>query len=451
MSLVIYDSLRREEVLFTPLTPGKVSLYVCGPTVYDRAHIGNARSAVVFDLLHRVLRQTYDVTYVRNITDVDDKIMDAAQARQVPIEVITAQATQAYHEDMDALFVLRPTHEPRATAYIGQMQALIQVLLDKGHAYIAEGHVLFDTLSHPGYGKLSRHAVEDMIAGARVEVAPYKKNPQDFVLWKPSQADQPGWESPWGRGRPGWHIECSAMSLALLGETFDIHGGGHDLQFPHHENELAQSTCAHGDHTFARHWMHNGMLMVNGAKMSKSLGNFFTVQDLLAQAQGQTIRYAFLATHYRQPLDWQDATLPQAKQALDRFYLALKGHRLEVNPDLCHASITDALNQDLNTPLALSVLHHLTTEVNKASSPMHKEKLALTLYNSGLLLGLFGDPVNVWFHQKEDAAAIEALIEARRQARATKNFAEADRIRHELDAQGIVLEDSDGRTTWRKK
>ncbi|HRK96303.1 MAG TPA: cysteine--tRNA ligase, partial [Rhodospirillales bacterium] len=326
MSLHLYNTLHGAKQLFTPIDPRSVRMYVCGPTVYDFAHVGNARPAVVFDVLFRLLRRIYGeshVTYVRNITDVDDKIIAAHRASGEPIEAITARTTEAYERDMAALGCLRPTLEPRATHHIAEMVAMIAALIERGHAYAAEGHVLFDVASMPDYGRLSRRNTDELIAGARVEVAPYKKGPGDFVLWKPSAGDEPGWDSPWGRGRPGWHIECSAMSGRYLGETFDLHGGGQDLIFPHHENELAQSTCAHGGRPFVRFWMHNGYLMSEGEKMSKSLGNFYTVHDLLAEAPGEAIRLLLLQTHYRQPLDFTKAALARAKRRLDRFYLAL--------------------------------------------------------------------------------------------------------------------------------
>src|SRR5438874_3483725 len=327
MPLVLYNSLTHRKEPFEPLDPARVGMYVCGPTVYDTAHIGNARAVVAFDLLYRVLRHEFGdghVTYVRNITDVEDKIMAAARASGQTIDEVTARTTAQFHADMAALGNLPPDVEPRATEYINQMTALIERLIASGHAYAAEGHALFRVASYPKYGALSRRSRADMIAGARVEVAPYKEDPGDFVLWKPSTPEQPGWESPWGRGRPGWHIECSAMSEEELGETFDIHGGGLDLIFPHHENEIAQSVCAHGGHPFARFWLHNGMLTVGGTKMAKSEGNFITVHDALAEWPGEVIRLALLGTHYRDPLDWTEDRLKQARQTLDRFYRALE-------------------------------------------------------------------------------------------------------------------------------
>src|ERR1700720_225183 len=360
MPLVLYNSLTHSKEPFAPLDPERVGMYVCGPTVYDEAHIGNARAVVAFDLLYRVLRHEYGadhVTYVRNITDVEDKIMAAARASGQTIDQVTARTTAQFHADMTALGNLPPDIEPRATEYIPQMIALIERLIASGHAYAAEGHALFRVGSYAKYGALSRRSRADMIAGARVEVAPYKEDPGDFVLWKPSTPDQPGWDSPWGRGRPGWHIECSAMSENALGETFDIHGGGLDLIFPHHENEIAQSVAAHdgrGPEDFARYWMHNGMLTVGGAKMAKSDGNFITVRDALAQAPGEVIRLALLSTHYRDPLDWTGDRLKQARQTLDLFYRELA---IPTGGEVSHdkarewsSPIIDALSDDLNTP-----------------------------------------------------------------------------------------------------
>src|SRR3954470_24964274 len=360
MPLQLYNSLTRRKEEFRPIDPQNVRMYVCGPTVYDEAHIGNARAVVVFDLLYRVLCHEYGadhVTYVRNITDVEDKIMAAARASGQTIDQVTARTTAQFHADMAALGNLPPSIEPRATEYINQMIALIERLIASGHAYAAEGHALFRVGSYAKYGALSRRSRADMIAGARVEVAPYKEDPGDFVLWKPSTPDQPGWESPWGRGRPGWHIECSAMSENTLGETFDIHGGGLDLIFPHHENEIAQSVCAHngrGPADFARYWIHNGMLTVGGAKMAKSEGNFVTVRDALAQAPGEVIRLALLMTHYRDPLDWTEDRLREAEAVHGRLYraLAVGGLDLETESSAsaeAMAPIADALSDDLNT------------------------------------------------------------------------------------------------------
>ena len=379
MTLSLYNTLAREKQVFEPIDANSVGMYVCGPTVYDYAHIGNARPAVVFDVLFRLLRRRYGpehVTYVRNITDVDDKIINAHKQTGEPIDEITARTARAYRDDMHALGCLDPDIEPRATRHIDEMVAMIAALIDGGHAYAADGHVLFDVPSMPEYGALSRRNIEEMIAGARVEVAPYKRNPQDFVLWKPSVGDEPGWDSPWGRGRPGWHIECSAMSGRYLGETFDIHGGGQDLIFPHHENEIAQSRCAHGGLPFVRYWVHNGYLMTEGEKMSKSLGNFYTVHDLLKEYPGEAIRLVLLQTHYRQPLDFTKDGIAQARHTLDRFYSALRANA-EVAADVdveadgleTMAAVEQALADDINTPAALAHLHDALGALNKAEGP----------------------------------------------------------------------------------
>ena len=379
MTLSLYNTLAREKQVFEPIDANSVGMYVCGPTVYDYAHIGNARPAVVFDVLFRLLRRRYGpehVTYVRNITDVDDKIINAHKETGEPIDEITARTARAYRDDMHALGCLDPDIEPRATRHIDEMVAMIGTLVDGGHAYAADGHVLFDVPSMPEYGALSRRNIDEMIAGARVEVAPYKRNPQDFVLWKPSVGDEPGWDSPWGRGRPGWHIECSAMSGRYLGETFDIHGGGQDLIFPHHENEIAQSRCAHGGLPFVRYWVHNGYLMTEGEKMSKSLGNFYTVHDLLKEYPGEAIRLVLLQTHYRQPLDFTKDGIAQARHTLDRFYSALRANA-EVAADVdveadgleTMAAVEQALADDINTPAALAHLHDALGALNKAEGP----------------------------------------------------------------------------------
>ena len=457
MTLKIHNTLTKKLEDFTPLVPGKVGLYVCGPTVYNRAHIGNARPVVVFDVLYRLLSKDHTVTYVKNITDIDDKIIKAAQDSGESIQDITERYTKFYQDDMAALNALPPTIEPRATDHVAEMISMIETLVEKGHGYAAEGHVLFDTTSDENYGCLSNHPLEEMIAGARVEVAPYKKNPQDFVLWKPSDEEMPGWESPWGRGRPGWHIECSAMGQKHLGDTFDIHGGGIDLSFPHHENEIAQSTCALGKGKFAQYWMHNGMLMVNGSKMSKSLGNFYTVQDLLDQANGETIRFAMLSSHYRQPLDWQDTTLPQAKAALDGLYTALEtfdGTDDGVDVDL---KVQSALEDDLNTPLAITRLHELAKEINKCEDDAQKIELQKTLKSSAAVLGFLDKSAQDWFQGEApltggpSALEIEDLIEKRIAARANKDFAESDRIRDYLLEHKITLEDSAHGTIWKRR
>jgi cysteinyl-tRNA synthetase len=458
VTLTLHNTLTRRQEPFQPLDPDNVRMYVCGPTVYDRAHIGNARPVVVFDVLYRLLRQTYGadhVTYARNITDVDDKIMAAAKERGIAIDTLTAETTAMYHEDMAALGALPPDIEPRATRHIAQMIRMIEALIASGHAYAAEGHVLFHVPSMPNYGKLSRRSLKEMIAGARVEVAPYKRDPADFVLWKPSSPEQPGWESPWGRGRPGWHIECSAMSEAHLGETFDIHGGGLDLIFPHHENEIAQSTCAHGGKQFVRVWLHNGFLSVNGEKMSKSLGNFFTVRDLLAKAPGEAIRLCLLSAHYRAPLDWTDEALNQARQALDRLYGALRPVGPGPVADAVPAAVRAALEDDLNTPKAVAELHELAGQLNKASGA-EGAALAADLRAGGAVLGLLQADPEAWFKWQPEGgeglsdAAIEDLIARRIAAKKSRDFAAADRIRDELKAEGIALEDTPQGTKWRR-
>ncbi len=462
MTLTLHNTLTRRKEAFEPLDPKNVRLYVCGPTVYDRAHIGNGRAIVVFDVLYRLLREIYgrgQVRYVRNITDIEDKINAAALKNGEPIAALTARTTAAFHEDMAALGALPPDIEPRATDYIPQMVAMIERLIASGHAYAAEGHVLFSVPSDPHYGQLSGRSRDDMIAGARVEVAPYKHDPADFVLWKPSDANLPGWDSPWGRGRPGWHIECSAMSEAHLGETFDIHGGGLDLVFPHHENEIAQSTCAHAGRPFVRYWMHNGMLTDAGAKMSKSLGNIRTVRELLDEAPGEAIRLALLTTHYRDPLDWTPDRLRQARQTLDRFYraLTLPGDAVFERLGEAQAALAPlrrALEDDLNTPLALTHLHELAGAINRTSSDAERSALQRALEAGGRLMGLLGQPPLEWLRgsDKAEAERIEQQIAARAAARRQRRFAEADKIRAALAAEGIILEDKpDGTTTWWRK
>lgn len=451
--MLLYNTLTKTKEVFTPSNPDQVGLYVCGPTVYDFAHIGNARPAVVFDVLARLLRLIYpSVCYVRNITDVDDKINAAAAKSGESIADITQKTTVAYHQDMGALGVLLPDVEPRATHHIQDMIGMIQKLIEKGHAYEAEGHVLFKVASFADYGLLSRRNQDEMMAGARVEVAPYKQDPCDFVLWKPSDEQTPGWDSPWGFGRPGWHIECSAMSSRYLGATFDIHGGGQDLTFPHHENELAQSRCAHGTPVLARYWMHNGHLTIHGDKMSKSLGNFFTVRDLLTHYPGEVIRFALLSTHYRQPMDWTEATLEQASHCVDRLYNALKtsrsNNKAEVDP-----RVMEALKDDLNVPLAISYLHDLATMINKTTDETEQARLGGVLKASGALMGVLQQDPQAWFRGGVLGVTpqeIEAEILARREARSRKDFAESDRIRDALLQQGIVLEDGPDGTTWRR-
>ena len=468
MPLTLYNSLTRRKEAFQPLDPARVRMYVCGPTVYDFAHLGNARAVVAFDVLYRVLRDVYGndhVRYVRNITDVEDKIIAAARENGEPIDALTRRTTALFHEDMAALGNLPPDIEPRATEFIPQMIALIERLIASGHAYVVAGnanagHVLFAVASDPGYGQLSGRNRAEMIAGARVEVAPYKRDPADFVLWKPSEPDQPGWESPWGRGRPGWHIECSAMSEHTLGETFDIHGGGLDLIFPHHENEIAQSVCAHDGRPFARYWLHNGMLTVGGAKMAKSEGNFITVRDALRTAPGEAIRLALLSAHYRDPLDWTEERLRQAQQTLFRFYVALnRGRRSKLPADQIpagvHPPVRDALGDDLNTPLALARMHELANSINRLhdeGAVGERDRLQEALAASGQLIGLLNSPPEEWLKgaQASDLVVIEQRINARTEARKARDFAKADMIRAELLNIGIILEDGPTGTTWRR-
>jgi cysteinyl-tRNA synthetase len=443
--LMLHNSLTRRKELFVPLDPGHVRMYVCGPTVYDLAHLGNARPAVVFDVLARLLRRLYPrVTYVRNITDVEDKINERARQSGEPIASITARTTADYHADMEAVGSLPPDQEPRATAHIPEMIAIIERLIAQGHAYEAQGHVLFAVASFPAYGKFSGHTPDELLAGARIEIAPYKRDPGDFVLWKPSDTETPGWDSPWGRGRPGWHIECSAMSWRYLGENFDIHGGGQDLIFPHHENEIAQSCCAFPGSTFARYWLHNGMLLVNGEKMSKSLGNFFTVRDVLEKAPGEAIRLLLLRGQYRGTLDFTDTALTEARRELDRFYRALERHPGPASAQ-CPVGVLAALCDDLNTPLALSAMHALADSALAGDG-----QAAADLRAAGDILGLLQATPEAWFRSgAQDTAEIEAAIAERLAARRAKDFARADAIRAALAARGIVLEDNAAGTTWR--
>jgi cysteinyl-tRNA synthetase len=468
MGLRLHNTLTRTKEDFVPLDPENVRMYVCGPTVYDFAHIGNARPLIVFDVLFRLLRHIYGpehVTYVRNITDVDDKI-NARAAEEYPdlplnqaIREVTSRTERQFHADVAALGCLPPTHEPRATEFISRsdqpedMIRLIGKLIDKGCAYTAEGHVLFHVPSMSDYGRLSNRSLDEMIAGARVEVAPYKRDPTDFVLWKPSKPGEPAWPSPWGEGRPGWHIECSAMAGALLGETFDIHGGGIDLIFPHHENEIAQSRCAHGTPTMARYWLHNGFLQVEGEKMSKSLGNFVTIRELLESWPGEVIRLNMLRTHYRQPIDWTEAGMREAERTLDQWY-ELAG---DAESGLLCADAIDALSDDLNTPKAIAALHDLRGEAAQGALGAKR-----SLKASAQMLGLLASTRSQWETGKRASATIDEkrvgeLIAARAAARKARNFAEADRIRAELDAMNVGLKDSKDLktgelvTTWEVK
>ena len=453
----IYNTLSGLKEEFKPIDADNVRMYVCGPTVYDHAHLGNIKTPVVFDVLFRLLRHIYGenhVTYVSNITDIDDKIIKKSLESGKSIKEITEQTYKWYVDDMARLNVLEPTFRPRATEYINEMIELVQQLLDNGHAYEVNGHVLFDVESMPNYGFLSKRSRKEMLAGARIEVADYKKNPEDFVLWKPSDETQPGWNSPWGFGRPGWHLECSAMSSKLLGNSFDIHGGGSDLIFPHHENECAQSMCAHPHDDFARFWVHGGMLMVDGVKMSKSLGNFYTIDQVLAKAPAEALRLAFLTTHYHQPFNFTFDGLEAAKQTLDKFYNALlrvKNAPLKkADPD---ARVVASLEDDLNTPLALSYIHELVGDLNKADSSEVIENKKSTLLASAQLLGLLYQNPEEWFKGEADDSEtqeIEALITQRTEAKKSKNFALADKIRDNLKARNIILEDSPAGTTWKR-
>jgi len=459
MALSLHNTLTREREEFEPLRSGKATMYVCGPTVYGFAHIGNARPAVVFDVLARLLRLDYELRYARNITDVDDKINAAARQEGVEIGVIATRYAQAYNEDMQALGILPPDIEPRATQHIPQMLDMIRRLVETRHAYEAEGHVLFSVESFADYGRLSRRDRQELIAGARVDVAPYKRDPGDFVLWKPSPPDLVGWDSPWGRGRPGWHIECSSMVETHFGETVDIHGGGQDLVFPHHENELAQSTCAHRGKPYARYWVHNGFLNVDSEKMSKSLGNVLLLRDVTRDYDGETVRLGLMSAHYRQPLDWTERLLEESQHKLDRLYGALRdagiaGAAAAAPPP---GTVVAALEEDLNTPLALTELMSLARDVNRCDDRVVRKRLAESLRAGGALLGLLGRDPASWFSSPRDeepgglsTEAIDALVERRVSLRADRRFAEADAIRDELASQGVLIEDGADGTRWRR-
>ncbi len=457
MTLTLHDTLQGKKVPFEPIKDGEVTMYLCGPTVYNYAHIGNARPAVVFDLLTRLLRRSYKLTFARNITDVDDKINAAAVETSKPIDEITARYIKAYNDDMSALGVQPPDIEPRATQHIAEMITMIETLVSNGHAYEAEGHVLFDVGSHADYGALSKRDLREMIAGARVDVAPYKKAAHDFVLWKPSTPELPGWDSPWGRGRPGWHIECSAMARKHLGETIDIHAGGRDLIFPHHENELAQSRCVHDGAEFARYWLHNGFLSMDSEKMSKSLGNVLLVHDMIKTIPGEVIRLALLGAHYHQPLDWSDETIGSARRMLDRLYGAVRG--IDVSTEARAAAepsvaLLEALEDDLNTPKAMAELFAMAKTLNKTSDDAEKQRLAAVLYASGDLMGLLQFEPESWFagdvEGQLSADEIDTLIDKRNEARAAKDFAAADAFRDELTDAGIKIEDGADGTSWRR-
>ncbi len=460
MTIRLYNTLTRQKEDFQPLDPERVTLYACGPTVYNFAHIGNARPAVVFELLQRVLQRRYpEVIYARNITDVDDKINQSAADEGVPIEVIAERYTRAYLADMGALGVRPPTIAPYATHHITQMIRMIEQLIESGHAYAQDGHVLFAIDTYASYGALSGRTMDDMVAGSRVEVAAYKRHPGDFVLWKPSVDPQPGWDSPWGWGRPGWHLECSAMAAEHLGVTIDIHGGGQDLVFPHHENEIAQSVCAHGGQPFARYWMHNGFVTVDKEKMSKSLGNTMIVHELLKHYPGEALRYVLLSAHYRQPLDWSGEAITQARRTLDRMYAVLREAADVLGPVTAGEpgeAFVAALEDDLGTPDALAEMNRVARRLGQGlgenEEPAKLQSLAGELLADGELIGLLVQSPEAWFKGAagDDDAAIDALVAERDQARADRNFARADELRDQLQTMGIELEDGAGSTRWRR-
>ncbi|QGW65606.1 cysteine--tRNA ligase [Lysobacter soli] len=454
MSLHLFNSLTRRVEPFAPLNPDRPTMYLCGPTVYNFVHIGNARGPVVFGVLADVLRRRYGgLDYARNITDIDDKINNAARERGVPIGEITARFTAAYLDDMAALGVKPQNIQPEATAHVPQIIEMIQRLIDAGHAYEAEGHVLFAVGTFAGYGKLSRRDPEELLAGARIDVAPYKRDAGDFVLWKPSTDDLPGWESPWGRGRPGWHIECSAMAAAHLGETIDIHAGGVDLQFPHHENEIAQSECAHGGRIFARYWLHNGMLNFGGAKMAKSVGNIQRVHDLVQQYPPEALRFSLLSAHYRQPLEWSDGLIEQSVRTLDRLYGTLRDLAdVDAEPAI-PATVEAALDDDLNTPQVMAEIARIAGDARKAVSTDEKARLKSELLGAGLALGLLQQDPAAWFArgtEEGDDARIQALIDERLAAKKARDFARADAIRDQLAGEGILLEDTPQGVRWKR-
>ncbi|MDA0824164.1 MAG: cysteine--tRNA ligase [Proteobacteria bacterium] len=456
MPLLLHNSLTRRKEVFSPLDPARVTMYACGPTVYNPPHIGNARAAVVYDVLYRVLQRHFNtVVYARNITDVDDKINAAARDQGVSIETITARYIDIYHRDMEALGVLPPVVEPRATHHIAAIVAMIERLIGSNYAYTAADHVLFNVPAYERYGELSGRSRDDMIAGARVEVAPYKRDPADFVLWKPSHENAPGWDSPWGYGRPGWHIECSAMAEQHLGQTIDIHGGGNDLKFPHHENEIAQSVCSHGGAMFARYWVHNGFVEIDSEKMSKSLGNVLLVENLLTQFPGEALRLALIRARYRERLNWNDDLVQQAKAQLDRMYGALL--RLENvvldAPPMASAAFIAAMDDDLNTSLAITSMLDAVTRANTKSSAAEQKRAKSELLGGGLELGILQQLPTNWFERTPTGLAgsdqINALIAARETARKEKNWQRSDEIRDELSAMGIQIQDGPTGTTWR--
>jgi cysteinyl-tRNA synthetase len=467
MDIRLFNSNSRQVEPFRPQDPDRVTFYVCGPTVYNYVHIGNARGPVVFGVLSDLLRRHFgQVVYARNITDVDDKINAAAREQNVPISAITDRFAAAYRADMAALGVPPPDLEPAATDHIPQMIRMIEALIERGHAYAADGHALFAVDSYKDYGALSRRSTDEMLAGARVEVAPYKRAPGDFVLWKPSTPDLPGWDSPWGRGRPGWHIECSAMCEAHLGETIDIHAGGVDLQFPHHENEIAQSTCAHGGKVFARYWLHNGMLTFDGSKMSKSVGNIRRVHDLVQEHPPEALRLALLSAHYRQPLDWSEGVIEQSVRTLDRLYGTLRDLAdVEADAEVIPDAVEHALADDLNTPLALAALQQIAGDAralrnqrahDASASPEGLRELAAIkaqLLGAGRALGLLQQAPEAWFARgvsADDDTRIQALVEERVAAKAARDFARADAIRKQLADEGIALEDTPQGCRWKR-
>ncbi|MAW82180.1 MAG: cysteine--tRNA ligase [Parvularcula sp.] len=454
MALTIYDSMAREKRVFEPADPDRVTMYVCGPTVYSYAHIGNARSAVAFDLLYRVLRARYGadhVVYARNITDIDDKIIKAAQETGDPIDAITKKFAEIYRADMGALGVIRPDLEPKATGHVGPMISMMERLIEKGAAYAAEGHVLFSVDAYAEYGKLSGADRDEMIAGARVEVAPYKKSPADFVLWKPSKEGEPGWDSPWGRGRPGWHLECSVMIASELGETIDIHGGGQDLRFPHHENEIAQSACAHDGAPLARYWMHNGFLRMGADKMSKSLGNIVLAHDLLKDWHGEVVRWALLSAHYRQPLEWTEELLKQSKKQLDRFYRLLGEIPFTEETGAAPDSIMLALEDDLNTPEAFAGLHELRDIAGQVEGDA-KQKAISRLRDAGRLMGFFNEDPVEWKKfgvSIEDRSVLDKKVSEYDEARKNKNYQKSDQLRAEITMEyPVSIETTGGVTNW---
>ncbi len=453
MAIKLYNTLSRNKEAFSPLNHSHVSMYVCGPTVYSCPHIGNARGPVIFDVLANLLRLDYKLTYVRNVTDLDDKIYQAAKEESAEIKTITERYTKIYHEDIQALGVTEPDIEPKATDHIPQMIVMIEKLLQGGFAYENEGHVLFRIDSFSGYGQLSNRQQEDMITSSRVEIATYKENQNDFVLWKPSTADLPGWDSPWSFGRPGWHLECSSMVESYLGKSIDIHGGGGDLIFPHHENEMAQSTCAHNGQKFCNYWIHHGLVNFKHAKMSKSEGNILLVRKLLENTPGEVIRLALITTHYRQPISWDDDVLNESKKKLDRLYGALRSVTDQIEEGEPSEKVIEALSDDLNTPKALAELFNIAKAINSTKDKGEAISLSASLKSSAKLMGLLQADPDEWFKTSHKdsltAEEIETLIKQREAARSSSNFVEADEIRDRLLSLGVVIEDGDEGTRWK--